>query len=178
MANRYSNRHREEDPERKEAVEEGELLALQRSAYLALSIRLSGHRHLPSSRVENSIRSRRGCSQKSGEFCRTAAGSGQTRPVRLHRPLFREPGQGLAQYLSSAQTRRHDDAVVHPPAIAPRLDDSSPAKVGQVPGYFGLALLQNFDKIADANLLISHHVHQAETRIVPEGLKEPLHVER
>jgi hypothetical protein len=46
-----------------------------------------------------------------------------------------------------------------------------------MPGYFGLALLKGFHKIADANLLISHKVQQAETRVVPESLKEALHVE-
>ena len=55
VADRNSNRHREEDPESKKPVEKRELLALQRSADLTLSIRLAGHRHLASSGVEQSI---------------------------------------------------------------------------------------------------------------------------
>lgn len=47
-----------------------------------------------------------------------------------------------------------------------------------MPGYFGLALTQNLDEVANANLLVSHQVEQAEARIVPQCLKEALHIER
>ena len=47
-----------------------------------------------------------------------------------------------------------------------------------MPGNFGLSLLQNLHKVADADLLVSHQVEQAEARIVPQSLKESFHVER
>jgi phage head maturation protease len=39
-----------------------------------------------------------------------------------------------------------------------------------------LALLQNLHKVADANLLFSHEVKEAESRGVAEGLKETFDV--
>jgi hypothetical protein len=66
---------------------------------------------------------------------------------------------------------------VHPLAVAPGLDDSGTAEIGQVPGYLWLPLLQNLHEVADANLLISHKVKQTETRIVSQSLKKALHIE-
>jgi hypothetical protein len=65
---------------------------------------------------------------------------------------------------------------MHPLAVAPRLNDPGAAQIGQVPGNLRLALLQNLHKVADANLLLSHEVKEAESRGVAEGLKETFDV--
>ena len=55
---------------------------------------------------------------------------------------------------------RHDNPVVHPFAVAASCNDSSAAEVSQVPRYFGLWAAQDFNKEANANLLLSHEVEQ------------------
>ncbi len=47
-----------------------------------------------------------------------------------------------------------------------------------MPGYFGLSLLQNLHEVADANLLVSHQVEQAETSVVTQSLEEEFRIER
>ena len=103
---------------------------------------------------------------KSGEFRRTTASLGQTHPVRLHRSLLSQPRKRLAQYVSGANIWGYDDAVVHPLAVPSGGNDPRAAKISQMPGYLGLALPQNLDEVADTDLLISHQVKQAKTRIV------------
>ena len=54
VADRHSNGHREENPESEKAIEEGELLPLQRSADLTLRIWFAGHAYLASSAIGQS----------------------------------------------------------------------------------------------------------------------------
>lgn len=115
---------------------------------------------------------------KRGKPGGTAAGFGQPGAIGLHGALLPQPGERLAEHLSGADVRGHDDAVVHPLTIAPGLDDSCIPEVSQMPGDFGLTLLQDFDQVADADLLIRHQVEQAEPGVISECLKKPLHVER
>ena len=70
--------------------------------------------------------------------------------------------------------RRHDDAVVHPLAVAPGRNDAGMAQIREMPGNLRLRPAQNLHEVADANLLLSHQVEQPETRVVSERLKEPL----
>jgi hypothetical protein len=44
-------------------------------------------------------------------------------------------------------------------------------------GDLRLGCVQDFNEVADAHLLFSHEVEQAETGVVAERLKELLHVE-
>jgi hypothetical protein len=46
-----------------------------------------------------------------------------------------------------------------------------------MPGYLGLRLAKNEDKIADANFLISHEIQESQPCIVAESLKEALQAE-
>lgn len=122
-------------------------------------------------------RNRHRCALQSGEFRWSATGPGEARPVRLHCTIFFQPRERLAQNLSGAAIRRHRNAIVHPLAVSPGIHDPGAAKIGQVPGYFGLPLPQDLDQVADADLPLSHQVQQAEARIVAQGLKETLHIE-
>lgn len=51
---------------------------------------------------------------------------------------------------------------MHPLSFAARSDDAGPAEVGQVAGDLGLALLEDFDEIANADLSAMHQVEQAK----------------
>ena len=115
---------------------------------------------------------------KSDKPCRAAAGFRETQSVSLHCPLLFQPAQRLTKNLRGSDIRGHHDPVMHPFALAPGLDDSRPAKIGQMPGNLRLPLLQNLHEIADAKLLIAHQVQQAESRVVSQGLKEAFDVKR
>ncbi len=71
----------------------------------------------------------------------------------------------------------HHDPIVHPLSLAPRRDNARAAKVRKVSGHLRLGSAENLDKIADADLLISHQVQEAEPRVVAESLEEPLNIE-
>ena len=47
-----------------------------------------------------------------------------------------------------------------------------------MPGDLRLRAAEDFDKVADANLLVAHQVQQPEPRVIAKGLKEPFHVVR
>ena len=57
---------------------------------------------------------------------------------------------------------RRADAVVHPFAFAARGDDTGLAQVGEMAGDFWLALSQDLDKVADADLAARHEIEQAQ----------------
>jgi hypothetical protein len=65
---------------------------------------------------------------------------------------------------------------MHPFAVTPSLNDPGAAQICQMPGNLRLRLLQNLHKVADANLLLSHEVKEAEPSGVAEGLKESFNV--
>ncbi len=46
-----------------------------------------------------------------------------------------------------------------------------------MPGNFRLGLIEDFDKIADADLLIAHEIQQPQPSIVSERLEESLQIE-
>lgn len=78
--------------------------------------------------------------------------------------------------LGCANVWRHDDAVVHPLTLSPRLNNARPPKIRKVPRDFRLPLLKYLHEKADAYLPISHEVEQAEASGVSEGLKEEFDV--
>jgi SAM-dependent methyltransferase len=67
---------------------------------------------------------------------------------------------------------------MHPFSVTPGFNDSRTAEIGEMPGNLGLPLFQNLDEVADADLLVSHQVEQAEACVVSQSLKESFHVER
>src|SRR5208283_810909 len=81
------------------------------------------------------------------------------------------------QEFGGAGVGGRSDAVVHPLALAARLDDPRAAQVGQMAADLGLRLLQDFDEIADAELLVAHQVEQAQAGDVSQRLEEAFHVE-
>jgi hypothetical protein len=79
--------------------------------------------------------------------------------------------------LGSPDVRRRHDAVVHPFTLPPCSHDPGAAQVGKVSGDLWLGLIEDFDKVADANLLIAHQIQEPEAGIVTESLKEAFGVE-
>ena len=118
-----------------------------------------------------------GCALQGYELGRGAAGLAEAGAVCLHGAVLLEPGQRLAQELGGPGVGGRSDAVVHPLALASRLDDPRAAQVGQVAADLGLRLLQNLDEVADAKLLVAHQVEQAQAGGVSQRLKEAFHVE-
>ena len=102
---------------------------------------------------------------------------GKPGTISLHGALFSEPSKSLLKNLCSTYIWRHDDPVVHPLSVPASSYNSGTPQVGQMPGYFGLRLIQNFDEITDADFLISHEIQEPQPRIVAESLKEALHIE-
>ena len=114
---------------------------------------------------------------ESSELRRAAASLRETGTVSLHRSFISQPSESLTQHLGRTDVRRHNNPVVHPFAFASGLYDSGTAKIGQMPGYFGLSLLQDLHEIADADLLLSHQIEQAKSSVVAECLEEAFHFE-
>lgn len=73
--------------------------------------------------------------------------------------------------------RWHDDAIVHPLALAAGGDDACTAQVGEVAGDLWLRGGEDLDEVADADFLLAHQVEQAETCGIAEGLKESWQIE-
>jgi protein-tyrosine-phosphatase len=71
----------------------------------------------------------------------------------------------------------HNNAVVHPLTFSPHRDDASLPQIRQMPRDFWLRATQDFDEVADANLLVSDEIEEPEAGIVSQRLKELLHVE-
>jgi len=72
--------------------------------------------------------------------------------------------------------RRHDHPIVHPLSLPPHRDDTGAAQVSQVTRDLRLRAAQDFNKIANTNLLVSNEVQDPEPGVIPESLKEPFHV--
>lgn len=66
---------------------------------------------------------------------------------------------------------------MHPLAIPASGDDSRAPQIRKVAGDFGLRTAQDFDKVTDAYLLISHQVKDSEPGLVAQSLEEPFEVE-
>ena len=107
----------------------------------------------------------------------TTTGLRQARPISLHGSLFAEPRKSLMKDLCGSWVRRHHYPIVHPLPFPASSDNSGTAQVGQMPGYLGLRLTKNLDKIADADFLISHEIQEPQPCIVAESLKEALQAE-
>ena len=115
---------------------------------------------------------------KRSKLGQTATSLCQPRPVGLHRAFFLQPRKRLPQDLNCPKVWRHNDPIVHPFPLAPRLDDSGAPKVSQMAGNLRLPLPQNLDEVANADFLLSHEIQEAKAGIVTERLKETLHVKR
>jgi len=72
--------------------------------------------------------------------------------------------------------RRHDDAIVHPLAFAPSRHDSRISQISEMPGNLRLRATKDLHEVTDADLLFPHEVQEPKACVVPERLKEYLHV--
>lgn len=108
-----------------------------------------------------------------GGLARGAACPAEAGEIRLHGFLGAEDGEGCAQDPAGAGVGGHDDAVVHPFALAAGGDDAGAAEVGQMAGDFGLALAEDRDEIADADFPAVDEVQEAEAGAIGERGKEP-----
>lgn len=61
---------------------------------------------------------------------------------------------------------------MHPFAFTSSRDNAGAAKVRQVTRNFRLALPQNFNEIADANLTSIHEIQEAQARAVRKGCEK------
>jgi hypothetical protein len=97
--------------------------------------------------------------------------------VSLHRTFFPKPAKSLLKNLRGSYIWRHHDPVVHPLSVPASSYNSGATQVSQMPGDFGLRLIQNLHEIAHADFLISHEIQQPQPRVIAESLKEPLDME-
>ena len=69
---------------------------------------------------------------------------------------------------------RYDKPVMHPFSFTPRRRNPRLSEIRQVPRNFGLAHLQNFHEVANANLPIRDQVQQPEPGGVRQCPKEKM----
>lgn len=117
-------------------------------------------------------------SLETGETLGLAAGLSQPCQIGLHLVVGFEGLQSRVQDGGCSGVIRVFDAVVHPFAFAACVDDAGVAKIGEVSRYLRLALLQNFDKVADAHFAAVHEVEQTKAGRVGEGGEEANQIRR
>jgi len=100
------------------------------------------------------------------------AGPGEAGQVGLHVAVGLEGEQGGVEDGEGAGVGGALDAVVHPLPFAAGGDDAGVAEVGEVAGDFGLALLEDFDEVADADFPACHEVEETQAGGVGEGCEE------
>ena len=98
----------------------------------------------------------------------------EPRYIASHLWLFAQMLQGLAQDAAGDFILGHEKPVMHPLALAPGAGDSRLTQIGQMPGDFWLAHLQDFDEVANANLPIRNQVQQPQARGVRQCPKEKM----
>ena len=97
--------------------------------------------------------------------------------VTLHSGVVFHPVEGAAQNAGRADVFGRDESVVHPGALTANGNNAGPAQIGEVARDFGLGLAEDLDKIADAKLVLSHEIEQAQAREVAECLEKSLNIE-
>lgn len=86
--------------------------------------------------------------------------------------------QGFFQDRRSHNVTRDDEAVVHPPSLAPGRRDARAPEVGEMARDLRLTDAKDLDEIADAYLSIGDEVEQAKPRGVGQGAKQKIDRER
>jgi len=123
-------------------------------------------------------RYREGRSFERGNLQRGAAGFAEARQVCLHRLLFPDNRESFAQDAGCSRMRRDNDFVVHPLTLPSRSHDAGPPQIRQMPRNLGLALSEDLDEIADANLPPIHQIEQPQAGAIGEGRKQQRQVIR
>ena len=106
----------------------------------------------------------------------SAAGFRQTRKIQLHLLLFLERVHRSPEDLRGPEVRRHDHAIVHPLALAPRFHNFGASQVRQMPRNLWLWPSEDFHEVADTYLLVSHEVEKPKPSVVPESLEEAFEI--
>ena len=103
---------------------------------------------------------------------RSTASLAEARKIRLHRFLFPQNRERFPENPRRPQVGRHDDSVMHPFAIASRGYHARSPEIGEMPGNLGLALPENLDEVADADLPSVYEVQEPEARAIGERRKQ------
>jgi hypothetical protein len=98
--------------------------------------------------------------------------------VGLHLAVLPERLQCRAENGEGAGIVGADDAVVHPFSFAARAHNAGVAQIGEMPGDLGLALLENFNEITDADFAAIHEIEEAQARGFRERGEEAREAER
>ena len=113
---------------------------------------------------------------KGDEALRLTAGAGEFVEVALKLAVVAKRLKALAEEAGDDGRERGVDPVVHPLAVPPGEHQAAAAKVSQMAGDLGLALRENFDEVADADLTAMHQVQQAQAGSVGKRGKHGDHV--
>lgn len=106
-----------------------------------------------------------------------ATGAAKPGEVLLHGGVVVEGVKGGFEDGLCAGVGGSLNAIVHPLAVAAGGDDACVAEVGEVAGDLGLALAEDFDEVADADLATVHEVEQAQADGVGESCEEAGEIE-
>jgi hypothetical protein len=110
--------------------------------------------------------------QELNNFFRRTVGADEFGSLGLHLFITFKRNQYGAEHGGDGGVGWHVDAVVHPLSLAPRRNNAHVSQVSQMAGYFGLALAQDFDKVADADLMADHQVQKAQTGCIGQRRAE------
>ena len=118
-----------------------------------------------------------GRSRQSNQLPWPATGIVEFGNVGLHCFLFAKSLERLFEDLGCPGMRRHDNAVMHPLALASCPNNARVSQICQMPRDFGLRGIQDLYEIADADFTISHKVQQTQPRRISQCLEESRQVE-
>jgi len=105
-----------------------------------------------------------------------AAHAYQARPVSLHFAVVLQPVLGVLEYLCSTRVFRLNNPIVHPFTLSSGTDNPSTAKVGKMPGNFWLRYSQDLDKVADADLILSHEIQELQACSICQSSEQQFHI--
>jgi len=121
---------------------------------------------------------RAGSTFRQNEFLLYATGAVEPGQVGPHLLVSAKRSQHGGQNGCGGGIGRRTDAVMHPFALAPRGNDAGFAQVGEMAGDLGLALTEDLDKVADADLAPGHQVEQAQASLVSQSRKDAGQIDR
>ena len=96
----------------------------------------------------------------------------------LHGLVFTQDDESIVQQTACRGVRRYGDAVMHPLALAACGDQARAAQIGEMTGYLGLALAENFNEKADADFTALNEIEEAEACAIRKRGEEQCRVDR
>lgn len=116
--------------------------------------------------------SRQRCSVQRCQFLRRTACFVQSAEIRLHCSIFPEDCERFFQELRCTGIQGNHNPVVHPFPFTPSGNDACTTQISEMPGNLGLALPENLDEVADADLSAIHEVQQPKPGAVRQRSKQ------